>query len=132
MVKTPSKKIADVASTIPFDKFWTWLSGHANCLLRVGTPEVIILDQDDCHWMLRSEDGQHCVVQLCRAKDLIAELLLFSGEVAFVQSESGDSEGEFMFECVVESEHARQVAYHFVLSHEYDGAEHPREDKWTH
>jgi hypothetical protein len=132
MVKAASKKISESANTIPFDKFWSWISNHANCILRVGTPEVIVLDQDDCHWTLRSEDGQHCVVQLCRAKDLVAELLVFSAEVTFVQCESGDDEEEFVFECIVESERGRQVAYHFALSHEYDGAEHPREDKWTH
>ena len=127
-----SKKLAEVGVTIPFDKFWTWLAGHSNCVLRAGTPEVVLLDQDDFHWMLRSEDEHTCVVQLCRAKDLVAELLLFPAEVAYVQFETGEAEGEFLFECVVESERSREVAYHFVLSHEYDGAEHRREDKWTH
>ncbi|HPH68911.1 MAG TPA: hypothetical protein PLF40_24320 [Kofleriaceae bacterium] len=127
-----SKKLAEVGVTIPFDKFWQWLSGHANCVLRAGTPEVVLLDQDDFHWMLRNEDEHTFVVQLCRAKDLVAELLLFPAEVAYVQCETGEAEGEFLFECVVESERSREVAYHFVLSHEYDGAEHRREDKWTH
>ena len=37
-----------------------------------------------------------------------------------------------MFECVVESEKAREVAYHFVMAHEYEDGEHRREEKWTH
>jgi hypothetical protein len=131
-MKKAAKKLADVGDTIPFDKFWSWLSGHANCLIRAGTPELMLLDQDDFHWMLRSDDDHTCAIQLCRAKDLVAELLLYPAEVAYVQSESGDMEGEFLFECIVESERSREVAYQFVLSHEYDGAEHKREDKWTH
>jgi hypothetical protein len=35
-------------------------------------------------------------------------------------------------ECVVESEKAREVAYHFVMAHEYEDGEHRREEKWTH
>jgi hypothetical protein len=37
----------------------------------------------------------------------------------------------WLFECIVESEKAREVAYHFVMAHEYDEAEH-RTEKWTH
>ena len=40
-------------------------------------------------------------------------------------------EGEFLFECVVEGENAREVAYHFVMAHEYETAEH-KSEKWTH
>ena len=32
----------------------------------------------------------------------------------------------------IESEKAREVAYHFVMAHEYDDGEHRREEKWTH
>ena len=30
------------------------------------------------------------------------------------------------------SEKAREVAYHFVMAHEYEDTEHRREEKWTH
>jgi hypothetical protein len=33
---------------------------------------------------------------------------------------------------VVENEKAREVAYHFVMAHEYEDGEHRREEKWTH
>lgn len=127
-----SRKLSSQGISLQFDKFWTWLTGHANCLLRAGTPEVMLLDNDDFHWQLRQEDEHSFVVQLCRAKDVVAEMLVFPAEVAYVQVEAGEHEDEFLFECVVENEHAREVAYHFVLSHDYDGAEHSREEKWTH
>ena len=31
-----------------------------------------------------------------------------------------------------ETEKAREVAYHFVMAHEYEDGEHRREEKWTH
>ena len=55
-----------------------------------------------------------------------------SSEVAYVQVEPSETDGEWLFECVVENEKAREVAYHFVMAHEYDDGEHRREDKWTH
>ena len=38
---------------------------------------------------------------------------------------------EFVFECVVETEAAREVAYHFVLTHAYE-EEQPQVRRWTH
>jgi hypothetical protein len=126
------KRLAAVATTLQFDKFWTWLQGHANCIVRAGTPEVVLLDHDDFHWTLMTEDVHTLVVQLARAKDMVGELLVFPAEIAYVQVEPTEIEGEWLFECIVENEKAREVAYHFVMAHEYDDAEHRREDKWTH
>ena len=94
--------------------------------------EVVLLDHDDFHWTLLTEDDHTHVVQLARAKDLVGELLVFPAEIAYVQAEPGDTDGEWLFECIVESEKAREVAYHFVMAHEYDDGEHRREEKWTH
>lgn len=126
------KRLAAVATTVTFDKFWRWLSSHANCIVRAGTPETVLIDHDDFHWTLISEDDQTFVVQLGRAKELVAELVLFPADVAYVQVEPTEIEGEWLFECVVETEKAREVAYHFVMAHEYDDGEHRREEKWTH
>jgi hypothetical protein len=104
--------LAAVATTLSFDKFWAWLKGHANCIVRAGTPEFVLLDQDDFHWTLDSEDDHTFVVQLARAKDLVGELLVFPAEIAYVQVEPGETDGEWL--------------------HEYEDAEHRREDKWTH
>ena len=129
---TGKRLAASVATTLTFDKFWKWLAGHANCIVRAGTPEVVLIDHDDFHWTLVSEDEHTRVVQLARAKDLVGEILVFSTDIAYVQVEPSETEGEFLFECVVEAEKAREVAYHFVMAHEYDDGEHRREDKWTH
>ena len=81
---------------------------------------------------LITEDEHTRVVQLARAKDLVGEMLVFSAEIAYVQVEPAEVDGEWLFECVVDNEKAREVAYHFVMSHEYDDGEHRREEKWTH
>ncbi|HTR55286.1 MAG TPA: hypothetical protein VMJ10_31615 [Kofleriaceae bacterium] len=121
-----------MATTLTFDKFWKWLTGHANCIVRAGTPEVVLVDHDDFHWTLLAEDDHTLVVQLGRAKDLVGEILVFPQDIAYVQVEPTDSEGEWLFECVVENEKAREIAYHFVMAHEYEDGEHRREEKWTH
>ena len=132
MASTTGKRLAAVATTLTFDKFWTWLTAHANCIVRAGTPEFVLLDQDEFHWTLMTEDDHTLVVQLARAKDLVGEMLVFPAEIAYVQVEPAETEGEWLFECVVENEKAREAAYHFVMAHEYDDGEHRREDKWTH
>jgi hypothetical protein len=126
------KRLAAVATTLPFEKFWRWLGGHANCILRAGTPEAILLDHEDFHWSLVPEADGTMVVQLSRAKELVGEIVVFPNEIAYVQAEPSEGEGEWLFECVVENEKTREVAYHFVMAHEYDDGEHRREEKWTH
>lgn len=130
-MSTSSKRLTPVATTLSFEKFWNWLQGHANCILRAGTPDAALFDHDDFHWTLLTEDDTTHVVQLSRGKELVGELVVFPTEIAYVQTEPGEAEGEFMFECVIETEAAREIAYHFVLAHEYDVVEHKTE-KWTH
>ena len=129
-----SKRLAAVGTTITFDKFWGWLAGHSNCILRAGTPEVALFDQEDFHWTLLSEDPQTLVVQLARGKELVGELVVFPNEVSYVQVEPTEGEEEWLFECVVDNEMNREVSYHFLMAHGYDGATaHPADsDKWTH
>lgn len=123
---------AEVSSvTVPFDKFWGWLQLHCNCILRAGTPEVVMFDHDDFHWHLAAEDENVLLVQLIRGKELVSEIVVLPNEITYVQCESGDSE-EFVFECVVETEAAREVAYHFVMAHGYDEVEPTRTTRWTH
>lgn len=128
---TGKRLSAAVATTLTFDKFWQWITGHANCIVRAGTPETVLMDHDDFHWTLMSEDDHTKVVQLARAKDLVGELLVFSAEIAYVQVEQAETDGEWLFELIVENEKTREVAYHFVMAHEYD-EEHRREEKYMH
>ena len=41
-MSTPSKRTTAVATTMAFQKFWTWLQGHVNCIVRAGTPESVL------------------------------------------------------------------------------------------
>lgn len=126
-----SKRLTSVATTLQFDQFWRWLGGHVNCILRAGTPEAVLFDHEDFHWTILNEDEQTRVVQVARGKELVSEMVVFPAEIAYVQAEQGDHEGEWVFECVIEGENAREVAYHFVMAHEYESGEH-KSDKWTH
>lgn len=131
-----SKRLTPVATTMSFEKFWTWLRGHVNCIVRAGTPETVLFDHEDFHWTVLTEDDHTLLVQVSRGKELVGEVVVFPNEIAYVQTEPGEQEGEFVFECVIETEAAREVAYHFVMAHEYEAAEHQRgsgrDDKWTH
>ncbi len=118
-------------TTLPFEKFWTWLQAHANCILRAGTPEVLLFDHDDYHWHLAVEDEATLIVQLVRGKELVGEIVLLPGDVAYVQSVDGEAD-EVTFELIVENEATREVIYHFVMAHGYDDADLPSARRWTH
>jgi hypothetical protein len=118
-------------TTLPFEKFWPWLQAHANCILRAGTPDVILFDHDDYHWHLAAEDEATLLVQLVRGKELVGEMVLVPGDIAYVQAAEAEND-EVMFELIAESAQAREVAYHFVMAHGYDEAELPSARRWTH
>lgn len=119
------------AFTLPFEKFWGWLQAHHNCILRAGTPDVLLFDHDDFHWHLAQEDDATLVVQVVRGKELVGEMIVMHQEIAYVQGQANDSE-EFVFECIIETPQARDVAYHFVMAHSYDEAEPVSTRRWTH
>ena len=99
--------------------------------MRAGTADVVLFDHDDYHWHLAADQEENVLlVQLVRGKDLVGEILLMSNDITYVQCEPADAE-EFVFECVVETEAAREVAYHFVLTHSYE-EEQPQVRRWTH
>lgn len=118
--------------TIPFENFWAWLMAHSNCIVRAGTPEAMLFDHEDYHWHLAAEDEQTLIVQLVRGKELVGELVVFAAEIAYVASEALEGEEEFVFECIIETESIREVAYQFVLVHEYEEAAHAQSRRWTH
>ena len=59
--------------TLSFENFWAWLQAHSNCVLRAGTPEVVLFDHDDYHWHMSAEDEGVLLVQLIRGKELVGE-----------------------------------------------------------
>jgi len=117
--------------SLPFDKFWAWVSAHPNCIVRAGTPDVLLFDHDDFHWHLAAEDERTHVVQLARGKELVGELVMLVEDIAYVNCEMAEND-EFICECVVENESRRDIAYHFVMSHGYDEGEAPGRRRWTH
>ena len=69
----------DAPFTVTFDAFWSWISLHPDCMLRAGTPEAVIYDDDDLHWHLLAEEPATMVVQALRGKRLVV-LLPDTGE----------------------------------------------------
>lgn len=116
--------------TLPFEKFWHWVQAHANCILRAGTADSVLFDHDDYHWHLAVESGSTLLVQLVRGKELVGEILVLSSEIAYVTCTPQELD-EFVFECVVELPHSHEVAYHFVMAHEFDEEEISAR-RWTH
>ena len=106
--------------TLSFEPFWSWLSGHPNCILRAGTPETVLYDDEDLHWHFASEGSGTMLVQVLRGKRLLGELLVEPDQVAYVQASPGDDEGEFVFELIVENEADQVASWFFVLSHGYE------------
>ena len=109
--------------TLTFDVFWKWLGSHPNCILRAGTPEAVIYDDDDLHWHFTSEEATTLLVQVLRGKRLIGELLLDPDQVTYVQGVAGPREDEHVFELITEGEKDRVAAYFFVMAHGYEDAD---------
>ncbi|MGQ9834641.1 MAG: hypothetical protein ACUVRQ_01455 [Thermoanaerobaculaceae bacterium] len=101
-----------------FEVFWKWLVNHPNCVLRAGTPEVMVFDDEDFHWhFAQSEEEGAYVVQVVRGKRPVAELWVEAEEVSYVQQTAGETQDEFVFELISETDKDRFALYFFVLSH---------------
>jgi hypothetical protein len=110
----------DATPTLSLEAFWDWLVMHPNCILRAGTQETVIYDDDDLHWHFAAEGSDTWLVQLIRGKRLVGEILVVGDHVAYVQGTPGDHEGEYVFELITETETERLALYFFVLSHAYE------------
>lgn len=106
--------------TLDFDSFWSWLLAHPNCILRAGSADSVLYDDQDLHWHFASEGPEQLSVQVIRGKRLMGELMVEPERVTYVQGSTGDQEGEYIFELVSETDRDHLVAYFFVLSHGYD------------
>ena len=105
---------------LPFDRFWSWLLTHPNCIIRAGTPEVVLHDDEALHWGFFSEGPNTLVAQLLRGKMVLAELLIDPETVAHVRVVPPESEGEFPFELVGQGDEAEVAIYFFVMIHPFD------------
>ena len=120
----------NISQTIPFENFWPWLCAHHNCIVRAGTPDTLLFDHDDYHWHLFTEDDGAHIVQLVRGKDLVGEMVVIPGDIAYVQSEPTDQD-EHLFECIIEAPESRDAVYHFVMAHAFDESASTTR-RWTH
>ncbi|WP_299942279.1 hypothetical protein [uncultured Microbulbifer sp.] len=76
--------------TIPFKVFWPWLTEHPDCILRAGSADSVVYDDDDYHWCFTEEDACTLLVQVIRGKRLVAELFIELAHIAFVRMTSGE------------------------------------------
>jgi hypothetical protein len=113
----------DEPLTLAFETFWSWVMSHPNCILRAGTPETVLYDDEDLHWHFAAEGPQTLVVQVIRGKRLMGELLIEPEHVTYVQGSAGDREEEFVFELISETEAEQIASYFFVLTHGYEPQE---------
>ena len=109
-------------TTLPFDAFWSWLLLHPNCIVRAGTVDAVLYDDDDLHWHF-AVDGATVYVQVIRGKRLLGELILDSERVSYVEDLGEEREGEWAFELISESETDRVALYYFILTHGFEDDE---------
>ncbi|MFN7133420.1 MAG: hypothetical protein ACK4N5_15175 [Myxococcales bacterium] len=112
----------ETGTTLTFDRFWRFLREHSNCILRAGSEDVWLFDQEDLHWHFEEDSRHHPVVQLIQGKRMIAEMILDVRDVMFVQgTPEGEGEEEStLFEVVVGNKEETYTAYHFVLAHPFE------------
>ncbi len=112
----------ETGATLAFDRFWRWLKRHASCILRAGTPDSFLYDQDDLHWHLDEDDDRVPTVQLMRGKQILGELVIEVREVLFVQAvpDPDGEQGQFVFELVGGGGDEPYPVYHFLLAHGFE------------
>lgn len=110
----------DEPLTLPFETFWNWLISHPDCILRAGTPETVLYDDEYLHWIFAAEAPGTLLVQVLHGKRPMGEMFIEAEPISYVQGGAGDREGEFVFELVAETEADRMVTYFFVMVHGYE------------
>lgn len=109
--------------TLPFATFWQWLMIHPNCILRAGTGEAVIYDDEDLHWHFVSFQGGTLGVQVLRGKRMVGELFVDPEQITYVQGVLGEVEEEHIFDLISETETDRFARYFFIMAHGYEDEE---------
>jgi len=112
----------ETGTTLAFDRFWRWLKRHPNCILRAGTVDAFLHDQEAFHWHLEEDADRSPVVQLLSGKQLVAEVVLDVRDVLYVEAtpEEGGEPGQYLFEVVGGSREEPFPVYHFLLAHGFE------------
>ncbi|WHI48079.1 hypothetical protein ACJJIW_22075 [Microbulbifer sp. JMSA004] len=103
-------------SSLLFSEFWPWLTEHTNCIVRAGSSDSVVYDDDDYHWRFTAEDARTKLVQVMRGKRPVAELFIEPEHIAAVRISPGER-GEYNFDLIAEVQGREQVVYYFVLTH---------------
>lgn len=106
--------------TLDFESFWRWLVTHPNCIIRAGTPDSVLYDDEDLHWYFVQESDGTLVVQMLRGKRLLGEFFLDGERVAYVQVVPGEDSEEHTFELVSEIGSDNYASYFFVMTHGFE------------
>ena len=101
-------------TTLGFEPFWQWLKLHPHCILRAGTPESLLFDEEDFHWEFMVDPEGLYIVQLVRGKRPVGELAISAQDISYVQVES-ESEEEHLFELI--TEHKKEAPRRVSLRH---------------
>jgi len=109
--------------TLSLEAFWSWIVLHPNCILRAGTPEVVVYDDDDLHWYLGPDSDDTLLVQALHGKRALAEIFIDTKQVTHVQALAGERPGEHVFELVSATEGEPFSPWFFVMIHGYDDEE---------
>ncbi len=110
--------------TLPFSEFWSWLMSHPNCIIRGGTRDTVLYDDEDLHWHFAQEPDGTLLVQVLRGKRMVGELYVDPDRVAYAQAAPPEEPEEYTFELVSKQDNG-QVVFFFVLAHAYDVEEEP-------
>ena len=106
--------------TLSLEAFWSWIVLHPNCIIRAGTPEAVLYDDDDLHWYLGPESDDTLLVQLLHGKRAIGELFIDTRQVAHVQALPGERQGEHLFELISTAAGEPFSPWFFVMIHGMD------------
>ncbi len=112
----------ETGTTLPFDRFWRWLKHHASCIVRAGSVDTYLHDQEAFHWHLEEDGERNPVVQLVWGKLLVAEMVLDVRDVLYVEAtpDEGGEPGHFVFDVVAGSQGEPHAAYHFLMAHAFE------------
>jgi hypothetical protein len=111
------------------EQFWHWLAMHYNCILRAGSDDCVIYDQNYLHWHLLEDEDGLWVVQIIRGKEVITELVIDRTQVLYVEVAEQEEE-QVLFELMGSVDGEVRCFYHFLMAHGVESE--PPSHGWTH
>ncbi|MFV8781843.1 hypothetical protein ACNKU7_05410 [Microbulbifer sp. SA54] len=117
-----------MTDTISLKDFWAWLAEHTNCILRLGTPDSILYDDDDYHWRFSQENPRTLLVQLMRGKRMVGEVFVEPELITSVRVSPGEKD-DVIFDLMSEADDQEQVLYYFVMAHGLEPDERSSHDR---